>query len=105
MSREVLVATDGRGVATVTLNRPELRNAFNETLIEALRATFERVGTDPLHAFVTLLPADGIERTFRREGDRPKVEIKDPLQGHRDLLAVITDKDMHDVTAYLVTLK
>jgi len=31
--------------------------------------------------------------------------VRDPLQGHRDLLAVLTDKNMHDVTAYLVTLK
>jgi cytochrome c oxidase cbb3-type subunit 3 len=54
---------------------------------------------------VTLLQADGSVRSFRREGDRPKVEIRDPLQGHRDLLAVYTDKDMHNVTAYLVTLK
>jgi len=54
---------------------------------------------------VTLLLADGSERTFRREGDRPKVEIRDPLQGHRDLLAALTEKNMHDVTAYLVTLK
>ena len=54
---------------------------------------------------VTLVQADGIERSFRREGDRPKVEIRDPLQGHRDLLAVYTEKNMHDVTAYLVTLK
>jgi cytochrome c oxidase cbb3-type subunit 3 len=54
---------------------------------------------------VVLLQADGTERSFRREGDRPKVEIRDPLQGHRDLLAVYTEKDMHDVTAYLVTLK
>ena len=54
---------------------------------------------------VTLVQADGTERSFRREGDRPKVEVRDPLQGHRDLLAVYTDKNMHDVTAYLVTLK
>jgi cytochrome c oxidase cbb3-type subunit 3 len=54
---------------------------------------------------VTLVQADGTERSFRREGDRPKVEIRDPLQGHRDLLAVLTDRNMHDVTAYLVTLK
>jgi cytochrome c oxidase cbb3-type subunit III len=54
---------------------------------------------------VTLVQADGTERTIRREGDRPKVEIRDPLQGHKDLLSVYTDKDMHDVTAYLVTLK
>ena len=54
---------------------------------------------------VILVEADGTERSFRREGDRPKVEVRDPLQGHRDLLAVYTDKNMHDVTAYLVTLK
>lgn len=54
---------------------------------------------------VTLVQADGTERSFRREGDRPKVEVRDPLQGHRELLAVYTDKNMHDVTAYLVTLK
>lgn len=54
---------------------------------------------------VTLVQADGTERSFRREGDRPKVEIRDPLQGHTDLLAVMTDRNMHDVTAYLVTLK
>jgi len=48
---------------------------------------------------------DGTVRTFRREGDVPKVEIHDPMQGHRDLLALYTDKDIHDVTAYLVTLK
>jgi hypothetical protein len=27
------------------------------------------------------------------------------MKGHRDLLGVYTDKDIHDVTAYLVTLK
>ena len=54
---------------------------------------------------VTVGLADGTLRTFRRDGDVPKVEVHDPMQGHRDLLAVYTDKDMHDVTAYLVTLK
>ena len=54
---------------------------------------------------VTLTPADGVQRSFTRNGDVPKVEIRDPLQGHRSLLPVYTDKDIHDVTAYLVTLK
>jgi cytochrome c oxidase cbb3-type subunit 3 len=44
-------------------------------------------------------------RTFRRSGDVPKVDIVDPLEGHRSLLGVLTDADMHNVTAYLVTLK
>ena len=38
---------------------------------------------------VTLVEADGFERSFRRDGDRPKVEVRDPLKGHRDLLAVL----------------
>jgi cytochrome c oxidase cbb3-type subunit III len=54
---------------------------------------------------VTLTPSDGIQRSFRRNGDVPKVEVHDPLEGHRQLLTVYTDKDIHDVTAYLVTLK
>lgn len=54
---------------------------------------------------VTVGLADGATRTILRRGDVPKVEIHDPLQAHHDLLRVYTDKDMHDVTAYLVTLK
>ena len=54
---------------------------------------------------VVLTPADGVQRSFRRDGDVPKVELHDPLAGHKQLLPVYTDKDIHDVTAYLVTLK
>ena len=42
---------------------------------------------------VTLANADGSLTTIRRDGDRPKVEINDPMQPHRDLLAVYTDKE------------
>jgi cytochrome c oxidase cbb3-type subunit 3 len=55
--------------------------------------------------FVTVGLDDGTTSTIRREGDVPKVEVHDPMQAHRDLLSVYTDKDIHDVTAYLVTLK
>jgi cytochrome c oxidase cbb3-type subunit 3 len=55
--------------------------------------------------FVSLMQADGTVRSFRRDGDHPAVEVRDPLQAHKALLAVLTDKDMHDVTAYLATLK
>ncbi len=54
---------------------------------------------------VTLQLADGTARSFRREGDVPKVIVHDPLKVHRDLWSQYTDKDIHDVTAYLVTLK
>jgi cytochrome c oxidase cbb3-type subunit III len=54
---------------------------------------------------VTLVDSEGLPRTIRRDGDTPKVEIHDPLEPHRKLLGTYTDKDIHDLTAYLVTLK
>lgn len=54
---------------------------------------------------VTLTEADGTPRSFRRSGAVPQVQITDPLDGHKKLLRKYTDKDIHDVTAYLVTLK
>jgi len=54
---------------------------------------------------VALIQADGTRRSFRREGTVPKVEINDPLEGHKKLLVRYTDADIHDVTAFLVTLK
>lgn len=37
---------DARGIATVTLNRPEIRNAFNEVMIQELATTFEKLNGD-----------------------------------------------------------
>jgi mono/diheme cytochrome c family protein len=54
---------------------------------------------------VSLTTDDGTHRSFQTSGDTPKVEIKDPLQPHRELLRVYRDSDIHNVTAYLVTLK
>ncbi|MEO5924342.1 MAG: c-type cytochrome [Bryobacteraceae bacterium] len=54
---------------------------------------------------VTFTAADGRQRTVKRDGETPKVELKDPYQPHRELYPVYTDKNIHDVTAYLVTLK
>ena len=56
--------------------------------------------------FVVVLSTDsGLPRTIRRFGDNPRVVVNDPLEPHRKLLTAYTDKDIHDVTAYLVTLK
>ena len=61
---------------------------------------------DRLDDFIVVLTTDdGISRSFRRDGDVPTVEIRDPLEQHRKLLTVYTDTDIHNVTAYLVTLK
>jgi cytochrome c oxidase cbb3-type subunit 3 len=61
---------------------------------------------DRIDDFLVLLTtAEGVQRSFSRRGDVPKVEVRDPLGAHRRLLAVYTDRDIHNVTAYLVTVK
>jgi len=55
--------------------------------------------------FVTLIDGNGVRRTIDRDNDVPKVEISDPLEAHRQQMLVYTDQIMHDLVAYLVTLK
>ena len=54
---------------------------------------------------VSLHLPDGTEQSWKRSGAVPQVVVHDPLQAHRDMLSKYTDNDIHDVTAYLVTLK
>jgi mono/diheme cytochrome c family protein len=54
---------------------------------------------------VSLRDASGDYHSFTREGATPKVEIHDPLKAHTELLGKYTDTDIHNITAYLVTLK
>ena len=49
--------------------------------------------------------ADGSTKTWARERGVPKVEITDPLQAHIDIMTRLSDTDMHNLTAYLATLK
>jgi cytochrome c oxidase cbb3-type subunit 3 len=90
--RMPVAGTTSRRIVTVTV-----------TLPDATKVEGRLVRIDDFLVSVGL--TDGAVRTFRREGDIPKVEIHDPMEAHRELMAVYTDKDIHDVTAYLVTLK
>ena len=54
---------------------------------------------------VSLTRDDGTHRTFRTAGTGIKVEIQDPLAPHKELLKTYTDADIHNVTAYLVSLR
>lgn len=48
MNDKVLITTiDSRGVARLTLNRPDIRNAFNEELISEICDAIGRLNTDP----------------------------------------------------------
>jgi cytochrome c oxidase cbb3-type subunit 3 len=54
---------------------------------------------------VTLRLPDGTRRSIARDGDKPKVEVHDPNEAHKKLVPALDDKNMHDVTAYLATVK
>jgi cytochrome c oxidase cbb3-type subunit 3 len=54
---------------------------------------------------VTIRDDAGKPLSWLRSGNVPKVQVTDPLQGHIDLLAKYKDSDIHDLAAYLATLK
>jgi cytochrome c oxidase cbb3-type subunit 3 len=59
-----------------------------------------------LDAFdVSLTGSDGVYRTFPIHGASPKIVVHNPLQPHLDMLPNWKDSDIHNLTAYLVTVK
>lgn len=51
---------------------------------------------------------DGLYHSYTRASAAPRivsVQVDDPLARHRALWTTLTDRDMHDVTAYLASLK
>ena len=61
---------------------------------------------DHISAFVVALrEPDGTYRSFARHDSIPQVVVTNPLQWHIDMLPQWRDADIHDLTAYLVTLK
>lgn len=54
---------------------------------------------------VVLIDDGGHRRTIRRDGDIPRIRVENPLQAHLDMVRSWEDRDLHDLTAYLATLK
>ena len=75
MTNKVLFDLSARGVATVTFNRPEATNAYDQDVIDALGEHYTRLGKD---ASVRAIVLRGTGRHFsggadvRWHGDRPK---------------------------------
>ncbi|MGI4854778.1 MAG: c-type cytochrome [Janthinobacterium lividum] len=55
--------------------------------------------------YVEVTTDDGTTHRYSRDGAVPKVEIHDPLAPHRALFRKYNDAQIHDITAYLETLK
>jgi cytochrome c oxidase cbb3-type subunit 3 len=95
-----LMPGSGRGGTPRTTVRP--------TTVTVTLASGEKVEgvLDRLDDFVvSLTTAAGAHRSFRTDGDAPKVDVHDPLQPHLELLRRYSDTDIHNVTAFLATLK
>jgi cytochrome c oxidase cbb3-type subunit III len=90
----------GRGASVVT-NVPPKTVTVTVSAAQKFEGRLERIDDFT----VTLVDAGGTSRTFIRNGSTPAVEVRDPLRPHKDLLPMYTDKDIHDVTAYLATIK
>jgi cytochrome c oxidase cbb3-type subunit III len=54
---------------------------------------------------VALRDANGNYRSFTRRKNTPRIEVQNPLKAHSDMLTKYTDADIHNLTAFLVTLK
>lgn len=78
----------------------------------AVRVTVTPLGGAPVSGVlvylddfvVSLTEPNGMYRSFRRSPSL-KVDKTDPLEAHHALLDTITDKNIHDLVAYLETLK
>jgi methylglutaconyl-CoA hydratase len=63
---DILLSTDARGIATLTLNRPALRNAFDDALIRDLTDAFGRAAGD---TSIRALILTGAGSAFSAGGD------------------------------------
>ncbi len=84
-------------------NPPDVPKQVTVTMPDGTVTTGDMISISDFD--VVLRDKTGVRHTFARKGDIPKVVVTDPLQAHIDLMQTLTDKEMHDLTAYLVTLK
>ena len=89
----------GRGAAPAAPNP----NAVTVTVTPASGPALSGVLVEQSDFYVTLRQADGTIRVVPTTG--AKVVTTNPLQAHIDLLDRITDKQIHDLVAYLENLK
>ncbi|HEY7580325.1 MAG TPA: enoyl-CoA hydratase-related protein [Acetobacteraceae bacterium] len=78
-----LLGTDGRGIATLTLNRPEVANAYDEDLLLAMTKSLEKLAADPA---VRVLIVRGAGRHFQAGADinwLNRLSRQGPEENHR----------------------
>jgi cytochrome c oxidase cbb3-type subunit 3 len=81
-------------------------NPVTVTMADGRKIEGKLVRKDDFLVILTL--PDGTRQSIPRDGDVPKVEVKDPNEAHKKMVLALDDpenKNLHDVTAYLATLK
>ena len=79
-------------------------NAITVTIAQASGPALSGVFMEESDFYITLREADGTVRVIRRTPGM-KITKTNPFQAHIDLLDRISDKQIHDLVAYLETLK
>lgn len=101
----------GRGGAAAAGGAADAPPAPSKTAITATVTTrsgekFTGLPVQNTDFVVVIQPTTGGPiKSFLKQGDWPKVELHNPLQAHVDLLGKYTDDDIHNLAAYLVSLK
>lgn len=90
----------GRGAAPA----PPNPNATTVTVTPASGSGLSGVLVEESDFYVTLRQTDGTLRVIRRAPGMTVVKTN-PLQAHIDLLDTLTDKQIHDLVAYLARMK
>lgn len=94
MDYQALILSKGNGIASITLNRPEVLNALNTKLSEEMRIAIEEVGSDNT---VRVLVITGAGRGFCAGGDlkelpltpgNPAASQKALAEWHKILLSI-----------------
>jgi mono/diheme cytochrome c family protein len=91
----------GRGAGPVAPDP----NAITTTVTLPNGQTFTGISLRTTDFDVTLRLPDGTTQTWARDNGIPKVETHDPLAEHVRIMTKLKDGDMHNLTAYLATLK
>jgi methylglutaconyl-CoA hydratase len=60
MAEAVLYEVDEEGVAMITLNKPQIRNAFDEEMVDALQVAADRATEDAETRFVVVTGSQGV---------------------------------------------
>jgi cytochrome c oxidase cbb3-type subunit 3 len=95
----------GAAVADPAATPTPSKTATTATVTTKSGETFTGLPVQVTDFVVVIQPSSGPIKSFVRQGDWPKVALHNPLQAHVDLLPKYTDADIHNLAAYLVSLK